>query len=143
MKEEYLLVERDDRGAADCEDVLFDGINCEAARVKGLNPIRTFCFCVEGKEKEILGGINGFTYYGCLYVDMLWVSGKLRDKGLGTRLMHEAERVGKKEGCSFATVNTMDWEALPFYEKLGYSIEFIREGYDKESKMYMLRKTLK
>jgi hypothetical protein len=36
----------------------------------------------------------------------------------------------------------MGWEALPFYQKLGYSIEFVREGFEKESKMYMLRREL-
>ena len=56
--------------------------------------------------------------------------------------MQEAETLGKKEGCNFATVNTMDWEALHFYEKLGYMIEFVREGYQKNSKMYFLRKEL-
>ncbi len=56
--------------------------------------------------------------------------------------MKEAEKIGHQHGVRFATVNTMDWEALPFYEKLGYSVEFTREGYDKESKMFMLRKHL-
>lgn len=36
----------------------------------------------------------------------------------------------------------MDWEALPFYQKLGYSVEFIREGYDSDSKFYFLRKPI-
>jgi hypothetical protein len=30
---------------------------------------------------------------------------------------------GKRKGMSIATVNTMDWEALGFYQKLGYQIE--------------------
>jgi hypothetical protein len=36
----------------------------------------------------------------------------------------------------------MDWEALPFYQKLGYEVEFTREGFQKNSKMYFLRKEL-
>jgi ribosomal protein S18 acetylase RimI-like enzyme len=43
----------------------------------------------------------------------------------------------------FVTLTTMDWEALPFYRKLGYEVEFVREGYEKNSKMYALRKNLK
>jgi hypothetical protein len=43
--------------------------------------------------------------------------------------MHEAENLGRKHGASFVTLNTMDWEALPFYQKLGYSIEFTRVGW--------------
>lgn len=56
--------------------------------------------------------------------------------------MGEAEQVGIEVGARFITLNTMDWEALLFYEKLGYAIEFIRAGYDKDSKMFMLRKNL-
>ena len=82
------------------------------------------------------------SHYGCLYVDMLWLKEELRHQGLGKKLMMEAEKIGRECQCSFATVNTMDWEALTFYQKLGYDIEFIREGYVKESKMYMLRKKL-
>ncbi len=45
--------------------------------------------------------------------------------------------------CGFQkNIEAMDWEALPFYQKLGYSIEFVREGYNRASKMYMLRKKL-
>jgi GNAT superfamily N-acetyltransferase len=142
MNEECILVRKNNVAASDCEDILFNGINDEAGKAKGLNPIDTFCFSIENNQKEILGGINGIIYYGCLYVDMLWVRSLLRGKGWGTKLMQEAENLGKKEGCSFSTVNTMDWEALPFYEKLGYTIEFTREGYQKNSKMYFLRKEL-
>ena len=37
-----------------------------------------------------------------------------------------------------------EYEGILFkgISKLGYSIEFVREGYDKDSKMYMLRKAL-
>jgi len=142
MKEDYVLVRKNNIDASACEDILFNGINEEARIVKGLNPIRTFCFSIENSQKEVLGGINGMTYYGCLYVDMLWVKSLLRSKGWGTKLMQEAEILGKKEGCNFATVNTMDWEALPFYETLGYRVEFMREGYQNNSKMYFLRKKL-
>ena len=37
----------------------------------------------------------------------------------------------ENRGCTFATVNTMDWEALPFYQKLGYEVECIRDGFEK------------
>jgi ribosomal protein S18 acetylase RimI-like enzyme len=56
--------------------------------------------------------------------------------------MYEAEKIGRKHGALFVTLSTMDWEALPFYQKLGYSIEFTRTGYEKDSKMFMLRKNL-
>ena len=50
--------------------------------------------------------------------------------------------MGKEKEYLFATVNIMDWEALGFYQKLGYEIEFQRMGYLNESTMYFLRKSL-
>lgn len=124
------------------EQVLFEGIADEAALKKNMDRITPFAIFIKDPQGVVVGGVNGFSCYGCLYVDMLWLKAELRKKGLGKNLMLEAEKIGRKRRCTFSTVDTMDWEALPFYERLGYSVEFIREGFEKESKMYMLRKRL-
>ena len=99
-------------------------------------------FSLKIKTRMYWGGVSGTSFYGSLYVDSLWITTSLRHQGWGTTLMREAEKIGKERGAGFVTVNTMDWEALLFYQKLGYSIEFTRAGYDKNSKMFMLRKSL-
>jgi len=124
------------------EEVLFRGISEEAFHAKGLPPIRPFSIFIKDQKQNVLGGVSGTTFYGSLYVDSLWIALSLRHHGWGTKLMKEAEKIGKERSARFVTVNTMDWEALPFYKKLGYSVEFTREGYDENSKMFMLRKAL-
>ena len=124
------------------EEVLYHGISEGAFQAKGLSPIRSFSIFIKDENEIIVGGASGTLFYGSLYVDSLWVDKALRRQGWGTKLMHEAENVGRKHGASFVTLNTMDWEALLFYQKLGYSIEFTREGYEKGSMMFMLRKNL-
>jgi ribosomal protein S18 acetylase RimI-like enzyme len=124
------------------EQILFEGICDEASVKRKMDRIKSFGIFIKDNEGKVLGGANGFTYYGCLYVDMLWLKEELRHRGMGKELMLIAEKIGRERLCAFATVNTMDWEALTFYQKLGYEIEFIREGYEKESKMYLLRKPL-
>lgn len=128
---------------ANDERVLFDGIKEQAILKKNVEkPIKSFGIFIKDPNENVLGGLKGATYYGCLYVDMLWLKGELRHQGLGTQLMDEAEKIGREHECSFALVNTMDWEALSFYQKLGYEIEFVRDGYEKQSKMHLLRKNL-
>lgn len=124
------------------EEILFHGISEEASRAKGLPPICPFSIFIKDQKQNVLGGVSGTTFYGSLYVDSLWIDASLRHQGWGTKLMQEAEKIGKERGASFVTLNTMDWEALPFYQRLGYSIEFTRKGYEKDSKMFMLRKNL-
>lgn len=123
------------------EDILYDKISDNAFQTKGLSPMRPFSIFIKDDQDRVLGGISGTLFYGSLYIDSLWVDKSLRSQGWGTKLMQEAETVGREQGALFATLNTMDWEALSFYQKLGYSIEFIREGYEKDSKMFLLRKT--
>jgi ribosomal protein S18 acetylase RimI-like enzyme len=59
------------------------------------------------------------------------------------KLIHAAEELALERKSTFMTVSTMNWEALPFYQKFGYEIEFVREGFEKDSKMFSLRKNLK
>lgn len=122
--------------------VLYEGINDEAVKKMKMERINSFGIFIKDDEGVVLGGVQGISLYGCLYVDMLWLKEELRQQGFGKKLMLEAEKIGMDRQCSFVAVNTMDWEALPFYQKLGYAIEFIREGFAKDSKMYMLRKKL-
>ena len=122
--------------------VLGDGIQAYATLKKNQPKIEFFAFFVRDENNNIMGGCNGSMYYGCHYIDNLWVDQKLRGKKIGTELMKAAERLAREKGCLFSTVNTMDWEALGFYKKLGYEVEFIRKGYLQDSTFYFLRKDL-
>lgn len=124
------------------ENILFEGVVQAAATAKGMSRIRPFAFFIKDPAKAILAGAKGVSLYGCLYVDMLWVAPEIQHKGLGSKLIHECEKLGRDRHCTFVSLTTMDWEALPFYQKLGYEIEFVREGYEKNSRMYLLRKSL-
>jgi len=120
--------------------VLGDGIIAYAKQQKGLGPIRVFAFFIRDENNNIVGGCKGDMLYGCLFVSDLWVSEPLRNQGYGSQLMQAAVQFGKEQGCLFAAVNTMDWEALEFYKKLGFHVEFERHGFEKNSIIYFLRK---
>lgn len=124
------------------EDISFLGksITDYAIEKKGHKPLEYFGFFIRDAQNNIQAGCNGAILYGCLHVDQLYVTKFLRKQGYGTKLMQAAEKLAKEHGCTFSTVNTMDWEALEFYQKLGYSIEFARQGYAKDSTFYFLRK---
>ncbi|MDF2578008.1 MAG: bls [Chlamydiales bacterium] len=119
---------------------LTEGLSEEAFQAKGLSPMIPFSFFIEDKLQNVIGGITGFHYYNSTHIDSLWISKEFRNKGLGKKLLQEAEKLAVEQKCSFITVNTMDWEALPFYLHHAYQIEFVREGYAASSKLYMLKK---
>lgn len=122
--------------------ILSDGIFTEAKNKKDLNPVTYFAFFIRDDANKIVAGCNGDILYGQLYVSQLWVDEKIRNQGYGTKLMQSVEEYAKKNACHFISVNTMDFEAKPFYEKLGFFVEFERHGFDKDSVFYFLRKNL-
>lgn len=122
--------------------VLIAGLAAHAKQATHQDVTENFAFFIRDEAGKVVGGIKGITFYGSLYTDFLWVQKPLRKKGFGTELMKKAESLGRKRHCTFATVNTMSWEALAFYQRLNYEIEFVREGYKHGSKLYFLRKPL-
>ena len=71
---------------------------------------------------NIIGGILGGTYWGWMYVDILWVHTDHRGKGIGSQLLAEAEAEAVHRGCHHVHLDTMSWQAPEFYEKHGYTL---------------------
>jgi len=119
---------------------LNNGIAEHTQQKMEMKPLDFFAFFIRDNNEKIVGGCAGDNMYGCLYVGQLWVTEQLRGKGYGTKLMKQAENLAKTSECNFMAVNTFDWEALDFYKKLGFYVEFERHGFLKESIFYFLRK---
>src|SRR5262245_48580193 len=64
----------------------------------------------------LLGGLLGGTYWGWLYIEILWLDEQARRQGYGSRMLVAAEREALARGCHGAHVDTMSFQALPFYE---------------------------
>ncbi len=73
-------------------------------------------------DGELVGGLVGYTHWNWLYVKQLWVAEAVRRRGLGSSLMRAAEREAHARGCLHAHCDTFDFQALPFYQALGYSV---------------------
>ena len=89
-----------------------------------------------------IGGILGGTYWGWMYVDILWVHEKYRKKGIGSRLLREAEQEAVCRGCHHVHLDTMSWQAPEFYRKHGYEVIGILPDIPSGNEKYLLMKTL-
>jgi GNAT superfamily N-acetyltransferase len=69
-----------------------------------------------------IGGLWGRSAYEWLFVELLFVPEPLRGGGTGTRLMQQAEDIARQRNCSGVWLDTFDFQALPFYQKLGYTV---------------------
>lgn len=70
----------------------------------------------------IVAGLTGSTYWEYLYVGRLWTDERFRKLGLGSRLLAEAEKAARRRGCHAVHLMTGSFNALPFYQKRGYTV---------------------
>lgn len=80
-------------------------------------PINLFAFDDDG---GVIGGLFGSTRFSWLKIDVMATRADLRRSGIGKALVKEAERLAAVRGCKYVYVDTMDFQAPGFYEKLGY-----------------------
>lgn len=121
-------------------DYLTDKINCETPDYGAATP---FAFYMRDDTGELIAGANGFIIFGSIYTDQLWVAPEYREQGKAMDLMERIHHYGLKHGCTMATVQTMSFQgAQVFYEKLGYEVDFERDGYSSESRLLFMIKIL-
>ncbi|MFL5595680.1 MAG: GNAT family N-acetyltransferase [Gemmatimonadaceae bacterium] len=93
-------------------------------------------------ELGVIGGLLGHTRWKWLYVAKLWVDDRGRGRGIGTQLMAAAEELALARGCTDASLDTFEYQARPFYEKLGYELFGTLDGYPPGYRQFYLRKRL-
>lgn len=103
--------------------------------------ISIFAFALRQGD-AIVGVITAKIFYKALVIRHLFIEKKWRRQGYGVALMQKAIEKGQKVGCHFAHLETMDFQALGFYQKLGFTLEFTRKGYAHGVEMHYLKKEL-
>lgn len=69
----------------------------------------------------IEGGLSGYTAWGWLYIQWLFLAEPLRGQGWARRLLETAEAEAKTRGCHGAYIDTFNPVALKVYEAAGYT----------------------
>lgn len=88
-----------------------------------------------------IGGLGGNTYWGWLYISVLWIHADYRVGGIGTELLRLAEKEAKRRGCKFAHLDSFTFQAPGFYKKHGYKVFGKLNGLPKgHSRVYLYKK---
>ncbi len=139
---EYTLMLTDAPDPADV-DVVKQGLDTyDAAQgaVVDWVPLVVFARDAEG---TIVAGLTGSTYWGYLYVGRLWTEERIRRGGLGSRLLAAAEQEAVRRGCHSVHLMTGSFNALPFYQKRGYTVFGELADMPPGHTQYFMRKRLR
>jgi GNAT superfamily N-acetyltransferase len=81
---------------------------------------RKLAILLRGGAGEVVGGLSGYTAWGWLYVQWLWLSEPLRGQGWAGRLLSLAEAEARTRGCHGAWIDTFSPVARGVYRRAGY-----------------------
>lgn len=94
-------------------------------------------------EAVLQGGLLGYTHWDWLFISHLWVADSLRGRGYGRALVARAEEEALHRGCGHAHLDTFDFQARAFYERLGYTVFGQLADYPTRHTRYFLQKELR
>ena len=103
---------------------------------------KNLCFVITGPDNEILGGVIGATYWGWLYINLMWVKEDLRGSGYGSRLLQKAEDEARQRGAKQAYLDTFSFQAPDFYKKHGYQVFGELLDFPEGHQRYFMKKIL-
>lgn len=121
-------------------DLKIEGFNQEHWASQQKKPLALVLY---NDENELQAGASARTFGHWLLIDNIWVDKKLRGQRLGAKLLSQLETVAIERGCVFSLLDTLDFQARPFYEKFGYEVKWTQESYPKDGCKYFMVKNLK
>lgn len=85
-------------------------------------------FISDGDQEEIKGGCIGYirknenALYPYAFIEILWIDDSLRGQGMGKVLLSATEDFLQKNDVKFIQLDTHDFQAPGFYERMGYEL---------------------
>ena len=122
--------------------LIADVFALDAAKNGLINDYQSFSFAAfEGDE--LIGVVCGNTMFDEVHIADLVVAKEHRGKGVGLQLVRMVEEAFSDGTFTHVTLTTLGYQAPKFYDKLGYTLEFVRK-HEKDSRLdkYFYRKLL-
>jgi ribosomal protein S18 acetylase RimI-like enzyme len=124
------------------KDFIFNGLAEFNESQVGDARFREFGIFASNESGAIVAGLLGFTLWNGCFISALWVAETLRRKGIGRQLLARAEEFAVQNDCSHIHLDTFDFQARGFYEKIGFDVFGTIEDYPIGHKRYYLIKKL-
>jgi len=101
---------------------LVDGVRSFNRERTGNEWPRPVAYYLRNPGRQIIAGVQGTLWGRSMHIDALWVDEQHRGNGLGAKLMKAIESYAAAHAHPLVYLETTSFQALPFYEGLGYRI---------------------
>lgn len=115
-----MRIERDDEPDRRAVEELSEKLFRFNQRCSGDPGFREFAVWLRRNDGTVAGGATGWSRWGWLHLDVLWVDENCRGGAQGKRLVAEVEAVARERGCVLVDLDTFSFQAPEFYRSLGY-----------------------
>lgn len=78
---------------------------------------------------DVIAALAGRTFGNWFYLESFWLAESERGKGSGSAMLAQAEAIAKQRGCRFVVLDTLEFQARPFYQRHGYQVVWTQQDY--------------
>lgn len=121
------------------KDTIYEGFSRHALMMTGHDE-KFESVAIVCNEGDLLAGALVYQqFWGAMHIKYLYVHESKRGRGIGTELVNRAVAIAREMDMPFAFVETMSFQALDFYRKVGFVLEYTRSGYAHNTSFHYLR----
>ncbi|VVO08022.1 GNAT family N-acetyltransferase [Pseudomonas fluorescens] len=138
-----LIIDKVDNPSEDEREAILEPLMAHNIAQVGDAGLEKFALLVRDDQSEqIHGGLYGKISGNWLFIELLGVSEQVRGQGIGSRLMAMAEDLARKKECVGIYLDTFDFQAPVFYQKLGFTQFGRLDDYPPGHQRYFFQKRL-
>lgn len=137
-----VTLEIKEQPTADEFRLIVDGVRVFNREQTGEDRPRQVACVLRDEAGRIVGGVHGNLWGRSMHIDALWVEAPYRGQDHGSKLMQSIEEYAAAHAYPLVYLETASFQALPFYQSLGYRIFGELEGISEGHTLFFLRKDL-
>ena len=95
---------------------------------------------LKNENNKVIGVLLAFTILQAVNFECIWIDEYHRNKGYGKVLLETAEKIAVKNGCISVLVMVYSFQSVDFFQKQGYKVFGVSDGYPDSIKEFFLIK---